>query len=124
MIKIALYNTTIKIVCFDTHEKLKKKMQFYIKKFDLLKDDDNQYYEGCVIINPLNTGEAFIFFVKECLTINTITHEVYHLTNRILDNHGITVSIDEDENHAILNGYLNEEILKYFIKKKWLIIPQ
>ena len=58
-------------------------------------------------------------YTKEAMNINTITHECFHLTNLILDFHGVS-STQDDESYAILNGFLNQEVINYLLKKKYL----
>lgn len=121
MIKIPLYKIKIKIEVLENLESVKRKYNYYIKKFKLdEKDDPEKFYEGMVIVNPNNTSQVILIYSKDSLSINTITHEVYHLTNLVLDTQGTQLNPNDDEHYAILNGYLNEEVFKY-LKKKCLI---
>lgn len=120
LIKLDLYNVKIKIEVLDTYEKLKRKLNFYLKKYKIEEEDDpSRYYDGCVVLNPNDTEIVNLLYTKEAMNINTITHECFHLTNLILDFHGVS-STQDDESYAILNGFLNQEVINYLLKKKYL----
>ena len=120
LIKLDLYNVKIKIEVLDTYEKLKRKLNFYLKKYKIDEEDDpTKYYDGCVILNPNDTQIIHLLYTEEAMNINTIAHECFHLTNIILDFHGVS-STQDDESHAILNGFLNQEVVNYLLKKKYL----
>ncbi len=120
LIKLDLYNIKIKIEVLDTYEKLKQKLNFYLKKYKIEEEDDpSRYYDGCVVLNPNDTEIVNLLYTKEAMNINTITHECFHLTNLILDFHGVS-STQDDESYAILNGFLNQEVINYLLKKKYL----
>ena len=119
MIKIDLYELKITVRVFDSIEKLKKSFAVYAKKMNIEPDDEDDYYQARSIVNPQNSGDIYLLFVKDYLSINTITHENYHCTNRILSDQGVDLDPYNDESFAILNGYLNQEVFKYLKKKKY-----
>jgi hypothetical protein len=57
-----------------------------------------------------------LFFKKDKLDINTIAHEVFHLTHRILDWAQCPIDIDHQEHGALLNGYLMEIVMGHVYK--------
>lgn len=118
MIKINLYNIKVSIKIFDDFSKMQK---FYIskaKKLNIELDEEYDYYSARTIVNPLDFKDTYLLFIKDQIDTNTIAHEIYHLTNRIIANQGITLDPFDDENGAIINGFLNEEVVKYLLKKK------
>lgn len=118
MIKLPLYSTTIRIQIFKNRKDLKKYYNKQSKKLKFKKCEKDLYIKGCVINKGSNLQ---LLFNKEDMEINTITHEIYHLTNKILYNNGVIIEYEgenTDENHAILNGFLNQEVFKYFKKNK------
>lgn len=57
-----------------------------------------------------------LFFEKAALNHNLIAHELYHLVNRILSYHNVEQDFENDEQSALLNGYLAEQIYRYIGK--------
>lgn len=117
MIKLPLYDTKIYIEVFKTPESLKRRCKFLCKKFGVCDNFPNSLYDGVVIPTDI---DYYLLLLEENISDNLISHEVFHITIRIAWNNGIMVTPENDENIAILNGFLNQEVRK-FINKKWQI---
>jgi hypothetical protein len=57
-----------------------------------------------------------LFFYPVHLTHNTIGHETWHLTQRIMKYVGMEPDPDNDEAAAYLHGYLNALVYKHAMK--------
>lgn len=117
MIKLPLYNVNIHIEVLKTPQLLKRRSNFLCKKFNVKEEFPDSMYDGVVI--PADNN-YYLLLSKDHITDNLISHEVFHLTVRIAWDNGITILPENDENIAILNGFLNQEVRK-FINKKWQI---
>jgi hypothetical protein len=73
-------------------------------------DDDIEDYEGCVAYH----GSKFALFIepKVAKNPNTLHHEIFHLTHRILEYRDINFDKDHHETGALLHGWLTQKILK------------
>ena len=121
MIRIPLYNLVIYIKIYSTFKDLKKGYFQHIKRYNIAEEGDQDVHFSAAVVVPTNQiDKAYLLLQKDFLDYNTITHEVYHLTNRILYHRGVTFDILDDEPFAILNGYLNQEVINYLQKKKFI----
>jgi hypothetical protein len=67
--------------------------------------DTDQYSALC----SYGKGRNFaLFFEPEACTVNVVSHEVFHLTHRILDWSGANFDGCHHEQGALLHGYLME----------------
>lgn len=57
-------------------------------------------------------GSFAVFIKSECVDINTISHEVFHLTHRIMEFCSCNFDEDHHEQGAYLMGYLMDLICK------------
>jgi len=62
------------------------------------------YVDGIASYN--SNGDFALFFSGKKLRQGVITHEVFHITHRILDFHGVKFSPDNHEAHAYLCGWI------------------
>lgn len=120
MIKVDVYDTILQIKIFKTYNDLIKALKKYYKKFNI-DHETSEYCEAIIFFDDNNSNKAFLFIVEECISYNTISHEMFHLGNRILLYKGMTLKIEDDEEHAILNAFLNEKVIKYMNKKGYII---
>lgn len=121
MIRIPLYNLIIYIKVYSSFDALKKGYFQHIKRYRIVEEDNlNSHFAAAIIVPPNQIDKTYLLLQKDFLDYNTITHEVYHLTNRILYHQGVTFNIIDDEPFAILNGYLNQEVINYLQKKKFI----
>ena len=112
MIKLPIHEVTVHIEVKENAIELQKRLDFLKKKYKL-EFDNTCLHEGMAITHE---KKCHILFDVTKLNDNLISHEIYHATINILyDNENVN-----DEEHARLNGYLNQEVRKY-IKKKWQI---
>lgn len=65
-----------------------------------------------------NTGSFALLFMPYALDINTMGHEVFHLTNFIMQWAGVPFTWDEHEPAAWLHGYLVELVCGELVKVK------
>ena len=119
-VKIDVYNTILNIKIFKTTQELLKALKRYYKKLKIQEETELEC-EGIIFFNPSNTDDCYLFIVEKNITINTVSHEIYHLTNRMLLYKGMVLKIEDDEEHAILNAFLNEKVIDLLIKNGYII---
>lgn len=66
-------------------------------------------FAGLCLFEGAKFGQVF---VKKYLDVNTVAHEVFHLTQHILGYCSVRLDIDNHEAGAFLNGYLMERVLR------------
>lgn len=112
-ISLPIYETEINLFVVPTMER----MQAYLdRKPGVLIDVLDSY--GCVFdLTEKNKREYYIVYVEDKLSINLISHEVYHLATRILTD----ISITDEESTAWLVGHLTEKIYRVLRQKKYNI---
>lgn len=120
MIYLNIYDIKIKILLFETIEEMTDKYSKLLEKYNIEQTDDNEF-EGAIVENICGDRMIYILLCKPYLSYSTITHECYHATNRILAKSGVELNLEDDENHALLNGFLNWEVIKYIKSKKYRI---
>jgi hypothetical protein len=108
---IPLYDCILRIV-------VEKDIEQARKKFDSVYGTttaDN--YEGlCCWSGGHNFG---LFFTPSAArSINVISHEVFHLTHRIMEWAGCNFDKEHHEQGALLNGYLMKLVVQALYKKK------
>ncbi len=59
-----------------------------------------------------------IFYDWTSLTHGTVAHEIFHLTHRIIHEVGGKFRMDNQEQHAYLNGWLSDWVYKQLKKQK------
>lgn len=105
--KIDIYDTIITVVILNTKEEGDR----YIKKYN--KKNKTNYeeggFEGCVL--EKNNREFTIILMSSYLSINTLTHECFHVQDAISDHNGLSEEGNK-EDRAYLNGYINEKVFK------------
>lgn len=111
-IKIPIYDVFVWIVLCDNVLKARKEFN---KQFGIIDDEfdansDEDIYEGMCSFNFL-TGCFGLFLRRKRSTFNTISHEIFHLTHRILQHIGYNFDNSHSEGAAMLNGYLTQLIL-------------
>lgn len=112
-INLAIYEAVVNIRVVDSMQD----MQDYLdKKTKSLVDITDSC--GCVFdLQGVKGLEYYVVYEKDKLTINLISHEVYHLAVRILTN----INITDEESTAWLVGYLTETIYKVLRQKNYNI---
>jgi hypothetical protein len=117
-IKIPLYNIKIKFYFNKDLDKSINKIKRKHKKKKLYKIDKIDFC-GIVIgefIPKKNLIYVLIEKTKKGINIDTLTHEIYHLTNKIMNHNNFNFN-ETDEPFAILNGKLNSIIMCELIKQ-------
>lgn len=107
-IKIILYISDDLITVVD---EIKKKHKVKLYK---LSNKEIKKIEGCVIgqfIENENLVYVLINSKNGKVELNTLTHEIYHLTSKIMKHNDFDF-YHSDEPFARLNAFLNEKIIK------------
>jgi len=116
--KIPLYDIKIKIY-FDYHlnkpiNKIKKNHNK--KKLYRINEID---FDGVVIGEFIPKNKIIYVLIKKTkkgINVDTLTHEIYHLTSKIMKYNGFKFK-KSDEPFAMLNGKLNSMIIGKLIKR-------
>ena len=117
-IEIPLYDIKIKFYFdYDLNKPIKKiKKKHNKKKLHKISKID---FVGIVIGEFIPKNELIYVLIKKTdkgIDVDTLTHEIYHLTNKIMKYNGFKFNIT-DEPFAMLNGRLNSMIIGKLIKK-------
>lgn len=110
-LKLATYNCEVIVLLTDDVIKHVNK----IYKDHKIDEDFDVEAEG-VMLSPSMT-HYYIIIDEDCLTHNTIAHEVHHTVVRLLGDRDIF----DEETSAWMAGHLSEFIYKFLDKKKLLI---
>lgn len=62
-------------------------------------------------------GTFGLFFLRKSMSLNTVSHEVFHLTHRIMEWVSANFDPDHHEQGAMLHGHLMSEVMKKI--RKW-----
>lgn len=115
-IKIPVYSTVINVI-IENH--IETVINRYVKK-NKWKDEvlvpKGDELDGYAV----NTGELsnyYLFYALVGLNINTVSHEISHLIDHILDDR----DIEDTEARAYLTGFISETIINYLLKKDLLV---
>jgi len=123
MITIPIYGVKLKICLYDDIYKLDKGFKYYNKKFNLDPEPDEGYSYGMVFLEPLDHTKAYILLSKPNITHELIAHEISHLTFKIFFSNNIEFHKDiDDENFALLQGYLTEMVYKELNKNQLMLL--
>ena len=111
-------------VCFGDVEKLRPVLQAYKYTIDAEAIDNLIKHIGKKSENCagnaflLDNGNVVIWIdivhysEDPCYAVNTITHEVLHTTEMILNTVGMKLHRKSEEAYCYLNGYINEKIFE------------
>jgi len=104
-IEIPIYGARLWIVVAKDLHKARRKFEYLFgpitpTNYNALCSRDDGY------------GKFGLFFKPEALTRQTIAHEIFHLTHRILEWVGAPFEPSHHEYAALLNGYLTETVYK------------
>ncbi len=113
-VTIPIYSSIVTFIYSNSYEAIVE----YAKTDNRSKEDidylSNKDYEGLHM--PLSNGCYYLIIKKnkdKYEEIDTITHEVSHLTTDILHDAGVKINRKNDEAHAYLTGYLNKEFFRF-----------
>jgi hypothetical protein len=116
-IEIPLYDIKIKFYFdYDLGKPIKKikKKHNKIKLYKINKID----FDGIVIGEFIPKNKLIYVLIKKTdkgVDVDTLTHEIYHLTTKIIKHNGFKFN-KTDEPFAMLNGKLNSIIIGKLIK--------
>jgi hypothetical protein len=99
------------VVEFQVTDDIMKEYNKLRKRYNI--DDVYESLDG-VFVKSGDGKKNHILVALNCLTHNTISHEVYHGATRICE----ARSINDEETRAWLDGYLTGEIYKFLDRKK------
>ena len=116
-LKIPLYDIKIKFYFdYDLGKPIKKiKKKHNKKKLHKISEID---FVGIVIGEFIPNNKLIYVLIgksKNRINVDTLTHEIYHLTSKIMKYNGFKFN-KTDEPFAILNGKLNSMIIGKLIK--------
>jgi hypothetical protein len=118
-LEIPLYDIKIKFYFdYDLGKHINKIKKKHNKKklYKISKID----FDGIVIGEFIPKNELIYVLIKKTgkgINVDTLTHEIYHLTNKIMKYNGFKFN-KTDEPFAILNGKLNSMIMGELIKRE------
>jgi hypothetical protein len=99
---VPIYEARIRlVVSYDVTAERKK----FIHLFGSVPDE---YYDA--VCSYSGYGDFALFFECKPLSLNVLSHEVFHLTHRILDWVSANFDGGHHEQGALLHGYLMETI--------------
>jgi len=118
-LKIPLYDIKIKFYFdYDLGKPIKKiKKKHNKKKLHKISEID---FVGIVIGEFIPNNKLIYVLIgksKNRINVDTLTHEIYHLTTKIMKHNNFKFN-KTDEPFAILNGKLNSMIMCELIKRK------
>jgi hypothetical protein len=103
---IPIYDVDVWVVVDKTIDDARNKLS---KVFDRSKDEGTyDQHNGLCISQGTNFGLCFSEQSSKNACI--VSHEVFHLTHRILEYHMVNFDSENHEPAAILNGYLSARI--------------
>jgi hypothetical protein len=113
--KIKLYKIKIVVYISDdliiVGDKIKKKHKVKLYK---LSNKEIKKIDGCVIGQFMENENLLYVLINSKngkVELNTLTHEIYHLTSKIMKHNDFDF-YHSDEPFARLNAFLNEKIIK------------
>ena len=117
-IEIPLYDIKIKFYFdYDLNKPINKIKKKHNKKklYKINKID----FDGIVIAEFIPNNKLIYILIKKTkkgINVDTLTHEIYHLTTKVMKYNGFKFN-KTDEPFAMLNGRLNSMIIGKLIKK-------
>ncbi len=118
-IKIPIYDITIKLyLCPNLNKRIKQIKKKHSAK--QLYNIDKIDFNGIVIGQFIKSNKILYVLIKETkrgIDIDTLCHEIYHLTTKIMKYNGFKLN-KTDEPFARLNGKLNSMIIQQLIKQR------
>lgn len=119
-IEIPLYDIKIKFYFDKDLDKSINKIKRKHKKKKLYKIDKIDFCG--IVIGEFIPKSKMIYVIiektKKGIDVDTLTHEIYHLTTKIMKYNGFKFN-NTDEPFAILNGKLNSIIMCELIKQEY-----
>lgn len=111
---IDMYHSKIEVRFYKDMKGLYKAYRRFSKKYGIIEihEGNTDQCQGMVIYESLTMDKIIVLFAEDELSYNTITHEAYHLTNLIMYVNNIVPNLEEDENQALLNGYINQKLFE------------
>jgi hypothetical protein len=111
-ITIPIYNSVVWIVVATDLVRERKKMSREFGDYDGLDD-------FAAMCTHHHTDNKFaLFFKPDFLSINVVSHEIFHLTLRMLEKVSSNINTDNHEHAAYLHGYLMQLIFDTIHNRK------
>lgn len=106
---VPIYDAEVRLIVAEDIGKERKRLSKYFG--DVL--DGSEYDAMC----SWSGGHRFALFLSyRALTAKVISHEIFHLTHRMMDWVGANFDRDHHEQGALLHGYLTEKVAKLLNK--------
>lgn len=102
---IPLYETTLVLIVSKDIEKSVKKLNKKHKNTTPIVIEQ----DSAGVVFEYYIDKYYLILSEDSVTINTVCHEIYHLTERLSRHRNIF----EEEAKAWIQGYLSENILNY-----------
>ena len=110
IIEVPIYEACV-AVCCGSEKKIRK---FFLKEFemDLVEPILEDGLDGSVVtLRQENTGvPIWVIVLPTSVSLNTISHEVFHVTQHIMEHCMIDLSPDTKEPYAYLHGWLFQRV--------------
>lgn len=103
-IKVPIYDADVFIIVNSNIEKHRKNLSY------LFGPAPSGNYNA--LCSSSGDGYFGLFFIPSAVNLQVISHEVFHLTHRILDWAGCNFDSTHHEQAALLHGYLMVEVCK------------
>ena len=104
VIKIPIYFGNLVMLQTNKFQKVNKSYNSNFTK------EDNDIYDAVVFKDSKKHINQYVIVVRKNPSYSVIAHETVHLVNAIFKDHGIELSLDNDEPQAYLTGWLFEKI--------------
>ena len=112
-IDISIYGCNVRVIIDENIEKVVASFMRRRTLPDGALENDGSTYHG-LAIKGAKFQDYYVFFSKESLNINIISHEISHIVDFILTDREIE---NNGETRAYLTGYITEKIVDYVISK-------
>lgn len=89
---------------------------YVLDEFDPSLNMDEEEYKSYGAFIEYRPHDCLDLYVKKDTAIDEIVHECVHLANRLIYDHGVSFTLDDDEIHAYLVGYLFRKVAENLLK--------
>ena len=114
--KLDMFKATVHIYICEYAECTTNQANKIIKKF---KEAPVTFpIDGLVFSPDQDRNVNYLFLSIDNLTYNTICHELFHMTDNILEQYSLVEKEDGKETSANISGYLGEKIFSFLNKKQ------
>lgn len=119
---IDMYIARIEVHVMATAKDVSVKVRQLCKKYKVCHKDVVKEAYGYTVTFSSAPRTYYLILSQDGLTVNTISHEIDHLRNYVLEYQGIETGGYNNETSANLNGYLTERIFRFLTQNNIPII--